>query len=291
MRIASSTLAVLAVIGAGCEARAPAPVATASSRDAAAPAAIAAVEAIAETVDPQSVATPLVAIPTGTFRPLFGKDVGDVSVAAFALERHAVTNGQFLAFVRAEPKWRRSQVKNLFADAQYLGHWTSDLDHGPDAAAQPVTRVSWFAARAYARWVGRRLPTVAEWEVAAADLDGGRDAITKLVLKWYSRPTPAVVPAVESTFATRAGVYDLHGLVWEWVDDFNSALVSGESRGDSGLERNLFCGSGSVGAADPSDYAAFMRYAFRSSLRAGYTVQNLGFRCAHDAVLVAEDGR
>ncbi len=286
MRIPSSTLVVLAVIGAGCEARAPAPVAPASSRDGAD-----VVAATAETVDPRTVATPLVAIPAGTFRPLFGKDVGDVPVAAFALERHAVTNGQFLAFVRAEPKWRRSRVKTLFADAQYLAHWTSDLDHGPDAASQPVTRVSWFAARAYARWVGRRLPTVAEWEVAAADLDGGRDAITKLVLKWYSRPTPTVLPAVESTFATRAGVHDLHGLVWEWVDDFNSALVSGESRGDAGLERNLFCGSGSVGAADPSDYAAFMRYAFRSSLRAGYTVQNLGFRCAHDAAQVAEAGR
>ncbi|MBK9129973.1 MAG: formylglycine-generating enzyme family protein, partial [Phycisphaerales bacterium] len=259
MRIASSTLAtlaVLAVIGAGCEARAPAEPVVASTPDALAPDATAGVEATAENVDPQRIATPLVAIPAGTFRPLFGKEVGDVPVAAFTLERHAVTNGQFLAFVRAEPKWRRSRVKNLFADAQYLAHWTSDLDHGPDAAAQPVTRVSWFAARAYARWVGRRLPSVAEWEVAAADLDGGRDAITKLLLQWYSRPTPAVLPSVESTFATRAGVHDLHGLVWEWVDDFNSALVSGESRGDAGLERNLFCGSGSVGATDPSDYAA-----------------------------------
>jgi sulfatase modifying factor 1 len=46
--------------------------------------------------------------------------------------------------------------------------------------------------------------------------------------------------------------------------------------------RNLFCGSGALGASSFDDYAAFMRYAFRSSLKAHYTVPNLGFRCAQD---------
>jgi formylglycine-generating enzyme required for sulfatase activity len=58
--------------------------------------------------------------------------------------------------------------------------------------------------------------------------------------------------------------------------------VTGESRADGGLERNLFCGSGSVSAKDREDYAAFMRLGFRSSLGASYTVPNLGFRCAKD---------
>ena len=40
----------------------------------------------------------------------------------------------------------------------------------------------------------------------------------------------------------------------------------------------LYCGSGAVGASDFENYAAFMRYAFRSSLEARYTVANLGFR-------------
>jgi formylglycine-generating enzyme len=60
--------------------------------------------------------------------------------------------------------------------------------------------------------------------------------------------------------------------------DFNSALVTGESRADAALERTLYCGSGAIGAADFEDYAAFMRYAFRSSLEAHYSVANLGFR-------------
>ena len=70
--------------------------------------------------------------------------------------------------------------------------------------------------------------------------------------------------------------------MWEWVDDFNTALVTGESRADGGLERNLFCGSGAATARNREDYPAFMRVGYRSSLRADYTVPNLGFRCARN---------
>lgn len=72
----------------------------------------------------------------------------------------------------------------------------------------------------------------------------------------------------------------MHGLVWEWTLDFNSALVSGESRADAALERSLYCGAGASGAADFADYAAFMRFAHRASLEARYTSAGLGFRCA-----------
>ena len=74
--------------------------------------------------------------------------------------------------------------------------------------------------------------------------------------------------------------YTATGLVWEWVDDFNTAMVTGESRADTGLERDLFCGAGAAGAKDSSDYAAFMRSALRSSLQANNTTTSLGFRCA-----------
>lgn len=240
----------------------------------------------APAADPQAIATPLVDVPAGVYRPLFsGKDQPDAwPVAAFALEAHAVTNAQFLAFVRAQPQWRRDRVPALFAGRGYLANWQGPLDPGPDALQRPVVQVSWFAARAYARWIGRRLPSVAEWELAAAQPgDAGgedRDARLARILRWYGAPTPPVLPDVRSAGTNVLGLHDLHGLVWEWTEDFNSALVTGESRGDSGLERNLFCGSGAAGAADPSDYAAFMRFAFRSSLKADYVVKNLGFRCA-----------
>ena len=78
------------------------------------------------------------------------------------------------------------------------------------------------------------------------------------------------------------GVYDLHGLVWEWTLDFNSVLISGESRKDVDTDRDLFCAGGAVGAKDLMNYAAFMRYAFRGSIKANYSIQNLGFRCVKD---------
>ena len=78
------------------------------------------------------------------------------------------------------------------------------------------------------------------------------------------------------------GVYDMHGLVWEWVEDFNSVFVSGDNRRDGEDLKNMFCGAGSFSAEDKANYAAFMRYALRSSLKGAYTTENLGFRCAYN---------
>ena len=232
----------------------------------------------------------MVRISAGTYTPLVRtiKDPVRVEVAAFLLDELPVTNAEFLAFVTAQPKWRRSQVSPLFADSSYLENWAADLLPGPRAPAlAPVVRVSWFAARAYARWAGQRLPTTAEWELAAAAgytrADGKNDeALNRDLYAWLARPVPAMLPDVTLAKSNFHGVRGLHGLVWEWVDDFNTAMVTGESRADSGLDRDLFCGAGSVGAKDTSDYAAFMRLALRSSLKAANTTSALGFRCARD---------
>ncbi len=232
-----------------------------------------------------------VLIPAGAYIPLQRsvKDLPQVAVAAFYLDALPVTNAEFLAFVTANPKWRRSHVSRLFADSSYLESWTGDLELGPTAPPHaPVVRVSWFAARAYARSIGQRLPTTAEWEFAASAgytrPDGKNDEVLKRDLyAWLARPVPAVLADVSSAQPNFYGARALHGLVWEWVEDFNTAMVTGESRGDNGLERDLFCGAGSVGAKDTTDYAAFMRQALRSSLRANNTTSALGFRCAQDA--------
>lgn len=232
----------------------------------------------------------MVLIPAGKYEPLY-KSEGEQPVAAFFLDEVPVTNAEYLEFVRANPRWRRSQALRLFTDGHYLEQWAGDLDLGdgsnllPDG---PVTNVSWFAVRAYAKWRGKRLPTQAEWEMAAAASETsarGKDdpAYTQRILAWYAKPTHFPLPPVRSAPRDYHGVRGLHGLVWEWVEDFNTALVTGESRADSGLERNMFCGAGAAGASDFRDYAAFMRYAFRSSLDAKYSVPNLGFRCARDA--------
>ena len=232
----------------------------------------------------------LVPIPAGVYRPLFRgeKDAKEIPVRAFALAAAPVTNGEFLEFVRAHPKWQRSRVKRLFADDGYLRHWAGDTDLGAQCdARQPVTWISWFAAKAYAAWKGGRLPTTAEWEMAAGagftTADGAKEPeFVRAVARWYATPAPEALPAAGSGRANFLGVRDLHGLVWEWTGDFNSAIVTGDARGDTGLERQLFCGAGSLGAKDTANFPAFMRFGFRSSLKAAYTVHNLGFRIARD---------
>jgi protein SCO1/2 len=73
-------------------------------------------------------------------------------------------------------------------------------------------------------------------------------------------------------------VQGIPGPLQEWLEDFNSALATGESRADNAVDRSLFCGSGTTGASDLLDYPAFLRHAFRSSLDARYSLSNLGFR-------------
>lgn len=231
----------------------------------------------------------MVLVPAGLHRPMFRTtdEPAEVPVAAFLLDVVPVTNRDFLAFVRAEPKWRRSRIRPLFADSSYLAHWTDDLSFDPPLADVPVTHVSWFAARAYAKWKGKRLPTVAEWEYAAAASPTRPDGVNDPefqgeLLRIYTAPAPDRLPTVRGAARNVFGIRDLHTHVWEWVDDFNSALVSGDARGDTGIERQLFCAAGARGAADREDFPAFMRYALRSSLKADYAIHNLGFRCARD---------
>lgn len=229
-------------------------------------------------------------VPAGVHRPLFRMpdEPKSVPVAAFLIDATAVTNGEFLEFVRHNPRWRRSMVKRVFADEGYLSHWRGDLELGEDPsllAQQPVTRVSWFAAKAFAVWRGGRLPTTSEWEfVASAGFsgpDGSREPeYVAQLSRWYGTPSPDSLPPAGAGRPNCFGVRDLHGVIWEWTADFNSELVTGDARGDTGIERELFCGAGSQGAADRTDFPAFMRSALRSSLRASYTLPNLGFRCA-----------
>ena len=228
-------------------------------------------------------------LPDGKYRPLFRgeKDAKELAIASFQLDERPVTNGEFLGFVRDNPKWQRSQVKRLFADERYLAHWSGDVDLGKADPAQPVTQVSWFAAKAFAAWSGKRLPSTAEWEFAAGagftNPDGKKEPeFQQAIARWYGTPTPDVLPAAGSGKPNIHGLRDLHGLVWEWTSDFNSAIVTGDARGDTGLERNLFCGAGSLDAKDTGNYPAFMRFGMRSSLKASYTVHNLGVRCAKD---------
>lgn len=223
----------------------------------------------------------------GEFLPLYGVDSARVAVKTFLLDIYPVTNADYLKFVQKNPDWSKSRVIKLFADERYLYHWKSDLNISEETLPNaPITNVSWFAAKKYCECQGKRLPTLDEWEYAAMADETSPDARIKdsynqKILSWYETPKTFDNP-IGSNSRNYWGVYDLHGLVWEWALDFNSVLISGESRKGNSTDRNLFCG-GAVGATDLMNYAAFMRYAFRGSIKARYSIKNLGFRCAMGA--------
>lgn len=230
----------------------------------------------------------IVAIPAGRFAPLFGIPDGwsDLPVAGFRLDATPVTVDEFKAFIKGDATWSAQQARgSIYADKGYLAALEPEAKPQPKA---PATTVSWFAARAFCQAKGARLPTTLEWEYAAAATatrpDGVEDPeMTAAILAWYARPTGNdALRAVGSGRPNFYGAYDLHGLIWEWTDDFNAAFVASDSRSQSDRVQALVCGAGAMGAARPTDYAAFMRYAFRGSLAANFNQPNLGFRCAYD---------
>ena len=208
-----------------------------------------------------------------------------VDIAPFALRAVPVTAEEFLAFVRAHPEWQRGQAPEVFADKRYLIDWrTSTQLARDDAAERPITNVSWFAAKAFCDSEGARLPTWLEWEYAAAAdetrFDARRDPQwRRRILSWYERPSAAVLPAVGGT-PNAYGVRDLHGTVWEWVDDFNALFIAGDSRTQGDPDLLKFCGAGAINVIDRDSYAVLMRIALLSSLGAADSTGNLGFRCA-----------
>lgn len=230
-------------------------------------------------------------ITAGEYRPLYlSVDSPLVSVSPFRLDKQPVTNLQFQKFVSENKKWQRGAVATLFAENGYLSHWgkaSSQYEPNPGDLEKPVIFVSWYAAQAYCQAQHKRLPTVAEWEyVAQASLtqkDGSQEKdYNQKILDWYAKAAKQALTEVGKDEPNYWGVHNMHGLIWEWTEDFNSNLISGESRDDSSVNKDLYCASGSAGSVNPSDYAAFMRYGFRSSLNAKFTLNSLGFRCAMD---------
>ena len=224
----------------------------------------------------------------GSYRPFVGKESDSLSfVNSFLMDETAVTNAEFLEFLKKNPQWTKSQVLKLFADSTYLHSWKSDYEFPADVSPQaPVTNVSWYAAKAYAQSVGKRLPTVDEWEYAARASEKLKDAtenpeFTTKILKLYQQKYGYKKP-VKQHEANAWGIYDLYGTIWEWTEDFNSVMMTGESRKDNTVNETLFCAGASVTSSDLRNYAAFIRFAMRGSMKANYTVNNLGFRCVKD---------
>ncbi len=246
-------------------------------------------QALAATVVPKQALAGYRSIAGGTISTLLPPDgkQAPVSVPSFTMRVLPVSQAEFARFAQQQPTWRRSRAAaSSLADSQYLQHWPTDTAPSKAQHSQPITHVSWFAAVAYCQSENARLPTWHEWEYAAAAdakrRDARQDPVWRArILDWYGQPSKPL-PAVGSTAANVYGIKDLHGVIWEWVDDAGALMVSGDNRTQGDPDTLKFCGAGALSATDRENYPILMRIAMLSSLGAASTNRNLGFRCVKD---------
>ncbi|HXU90894.1 MAG TPA: SUMF1/EgtB/PvdO family nonheme iron enzyme [Methylomirabilota bacterium] len=215
-----------------------------------------------------------------------------VYVRDFWIERHKVTNTEFAAFLNARGITSADGERRYDADdadarirlrpaAEQHSAWLAD----PGYERHPAVEVSWFGARDYCAWRGRRLPTEAEWEKAARGADRRR-------YPWGDAPpTPAravferAYNATEPTDARPEGasphdVHDMLGNLREWTA---TRLKPYPYRHDDG--RESFTGSGRVvvrGSSHDDAAGTLSVTARRSYDRRGAAAghHHVGFRCA-----------
>jgi iron(II)-dependent oxidoreductase len=150
-----------------------------------------------------------------------------VFVKDFWIDRHKVTNAEFAKFLNAEGPVSSERERRYDADDQDARIHLTGL--GPPRwivvagfEGHPATEVSWFGARDYCRWQGRRLPTEAEWEKAARSGDkrpypwGWEPPAAERAI--FGRPWNGTAPA-DGRPASRSpyGVEDLLGNLREWT--------------------------------------------------------------------------
>lgn len=228
----------------------------------------------------------MVLIPDVIYYPLFkNDDIDSINVKSFYIDKYPVTNRNFESFLLENKEWKKSNVKSIFVDKNYLRHWeekkfTFIID-------DPVVNISWFAANEYCNYYGKRLPSIDEWEVvgsASKNNSIGKNDPNYFteVLKWYTGEKTVFFRSKKNMEKNYWGIYGMNEGLWEWVEDFNSVIMINADAEGGELEEVLYCGAAATNSLDPSDYIAFMRFAFRNSLQADYTMSSLGFRCVKD---------
>ena len=224
------------------------------------------------------------------------RPVHTVYVDAFYMDKYEVTNAEYKKFVDANPQWQKGRIEGRFHDGDYLRLWNGN-NYPVGKGDHPVVSVSWYAAMAYARWAGKRLPTEAEWEKAArGGLAGKRypwgDTIDATKAN-YGGNVGGTTP-VGSYPANGYGLYDMSGNVWEWcLDAYDRSFYRNSPRRNpiSGANNiaevlseftnnNLTNDSRVVRGGSWNNSTRNVRVANRVRFNPTYSLYVSGFRCA-----------
>jgi formylglycine-generating enzyme required for sulfatase activity/uncharacterized caspase-like protein len=235
-----------------------------------------------------------VLVPGGSFQMGSNDGAGDekpvhqVTVPTFEMTRSEVTFGQYQSCVSAGA-CTPAHVSDGSCYVWNGSSWAQgNLGAGFQGKDQPVVCVDWDQANAFARWVGGRLPTEAEWEYAARS--GGRnqkypwgdkDANCNLAVMndgglgcGRSGTWPVCSKAAGNTVQ---GLCDMAGNVWEWVQDWYHESYGGAPTDGRAWESPA--GSFRVGRGGSwYNGAGVLRSAFRSRFAPGFRNDFLGFR-------------
>ncbi|MEK6683855.1 MAG: SUMF1/EgtB/PvdO family nonheme iron enzyme [Nitrospirota bacterium] len=200
-----------------------------------------------------------------------------VFLPSFLINRHEVTNGDYFRFVEAK-------------GFPVLPYWPASRPR-PDQERLPVFYVNWQEADAYCRWLGRRLPTEAEWEKTARGPDGWIypwgyffDYRRANVGGLYSGPMPVgSFPRGQSPY----GAYDMIGNVWEWTADwYRSYPGASYASADFGETYRVARGNSWAGLGHFSPNvleevkAGEARATYRLYFPPNIALEDVGFRCA-----------
>ena len=164
------------------------------------------------------------------------------------------------------------------------------------AGKRPVILVSWEEARDYAKWLSEktgkrfRLPTEAEWEYAAragseTAFSFGDDSVRLKEYGWYSGNSDGKTHPVGKKKPNAWGLYDMHGNVWEWVeDDYHNSYEGAPNDGRAWIDKPRGAERVMRGCGWRDD-ASDCRSANRSRDKSDYRVTRVGFRLARSIAL------